>query len=137
MAGIGSPSSKASRLGRTKAHPAQQEALANVLHGGEWGRKNLGNTEPGDGWHFRGRGLIQLTCRANYQRFADTIGVPLDDALLRRLETPPSAAESASYFWRAAGCNDIAAVRQRMNGGHLGLDAVRLRSEAAMDALRG
>ena len=142
MAGIGSPSSKASRLSRTKAHPAQQEALANVLYGGEWGRKNLGNMEQGEGWRFRGRGLIQLTGRANYMRFAETICIPLDDALLGHLESPQTAADSAAHFWRAAGCNaiadacDIAAVRQRVNGGHLGLEAVRPRFNAAMDALK-
>ena len=115
--------------------------MANQLYGGERGRKNLGNLELGDGWRFRGRGLIQLTGRATYQQFADTIGVRLDDTLLTRLETPLTAAESASYFWRVAGCNmiadagNIAAVRSRVNGGELGLDAVHARFSVAMAAL--
>ena len=132
---------QAARLGRNAQHPAQQEALANLLYGGEWGRRNLGNTEPGDGWRFRGRGLIQLTGRANYQRFATTVGVPLQDALLASLESPRTAAESAAHFWRVAGCNtladagDISAVRQRVNGGDLGLEAVRERFRAVHRAL--
>lgn len=132
---------QASRLGRTASHPAQQEALANQLYGGEWGRKNLGNTEPGDGWRFRGPGLVQLTGRANYQRFAVTNGVPLNDALLASLEVPLTAAESAAHFWRVADGNiisdtgDIAAVRRRVNGGDSGLSAVRARFSAAMAAL--
>ena len=134
---------QASQLGRTARHPAQQEALANQLYGGEWGRKNLGNTEPGDGWRFRGRGLVQLTGRANYQRFAVTNRVPLNNALLASLEAPSTATVSAAHFWRLAGCNaiadtgDIAAVRQRVNGGHLGLEAVRLRFDAVIGALKG
>src|SRR5690606_9297192 len=60
----------AERYGRKLGQKANQEALANLLYGGEWGRKNLGNTEPGDGWRFRGRGLKQLTGRDNYRRFS-------------------------------------------------------------------
>ena len=69
--------------------------------------------------------------------------LPLNDALLASLEVPSTAAESAVHFWRVAGCNsiadtgDIAAVRQRVNGGHLGLEAVRLRSDAVIGALNG
>lgn len=47
---------QADQYGRTNSHPANQEALANILYGGEWGKENLGNTEPGDGWKFRGMG---------------------------------------------------------------------------------
>lgn len=59
----------ANRLGRTASKPADQKAIANLVYGGEWGRKNLGNI-PGanDGWDFRGGGLDQLTGRANYTK---------------------------------------------------------------------
>lgn len=59
------------RLGRTKTHAADQEAIANTIYGGSWGRKNLGNTEPGDGWACRGSGYIQTTGRGNGQKFTD------------------------------------------------------------------
>lgn len=57
------------RLGRTKTRAANQEGIANVIYGGEWGKKNLGNTQTGDGWRYRGRGLVQITGRANYAKY--------------------------------------------------------------------
>lgn len=126
---------------RQDGRAADQRAFANAFYGGEFGRRNLGNTLPDDGWRFRGRGLIQLTGRANYERFARMLGVPLDDALLSRLETRTGAAESAAHFWAVAGCNaladagDIEAVRKRVNGGKIGLDDVRARYRLALSAL--
>lgn len=63
----------ARRLGRYAGHPAEQEAIANLIYGGEWGRKSLGNIQPGDGWKFRGRSWPQLTGRANYQKADDAL----------------------------------------------------------------
>lgn len=57
------------RYGRTKTRAANQEAIANTIYGGEWGKENLGNTQPGDGWRFRGRGLVQITGRSNYAKY--------------------------------------------------------------------
>ena len=53
------------------------EAIANALYGGEWGARNLGNTEQGDGWKYRGRGYNQLTGRANYAAASRALGVDL------------------------------------------------------------
>lgn len=53
------------------------ELLANTVYGGEWGRKNLGNTEPGDGWRFRGTGIPQVTGRRNFGIWDRRLGLPL------------------------------------------------------------
>lgn len=45
---------EANAYGRTSSQPANQEMIANIVYGGEWGRKNLGNTQEGDGWKYRG-----------------------------------------------------------------------------------
>jgi putative chitinase len=86
------------------------------------GRKDLGNTEPGDGSRFRGRGLIQITGRANYAEASKALGHDyLDDP--EQLEQPRDAAISACWWWDAHGCNKLAesggmrAVTRRVNGG--------------------
>lgn len=65
---------EADKYGRTSKQKANQSAIANIIYGGAWGLKNLGNRLAGDGWRFIGRGLVQLTGRRNYQLFgiADT-----------------------------------------------------------------
>ena len=75
----------AERLGRTAGRPANQRAIGNILYGGNWGRQNLGNTEPDDGWTYRGRGLEHVTGRRNYLRTGQALSVDLignPDALL-------------------------------------------------------
>lgn len=59
----------ADRYGRTKKRAANQSAIANLIYGGAWGLRNLGNKLAGDGWRFIGRGLVQLTGRRNYELF--------------------------------------------------------------------
>ena len=90
------------------------------------GRLDLGNTEPGDGSRFRGRGLIQTTGRANYAATGKALGL---DLLLRPelLGLPPLAARSAAWWWKAHGLNEIAdtgdvrKATRRINGGFNGL----------------
>lgn len=53
------------------------EKLANTVYGGKWGADNLSNTEPGDGWRFRGRGIGQITGRRNYEKWGARLGVDL------------------------------------------------------------
>lgn len=89
------------------------------------GRKDLGNTQPGDGPRFKGRGLIQLTGRANYERFAKSIGRPdiLQNPQLVS-QDPVLAVESAIFYWKtrkglrqAAQAGDIVKVSKLVNGG--------------------
>lgn len=85
-------------------------------------RQDLGNTEPGDGLRYRGRGLIQLTGRANYRRCGDALGVDLI-AHPELLGEPALACRSAAWFWKAHGCNELAdagefeKITRRINGG--------------------
>lgn len=91
------------------------------------GRADLGNTQPGDGVRYKGRGLIQITGRANYAACGAALGVDLiaDPA---QLEQPERAARSAGWFWLTHGCNELAdagnfqKLTRRINGGLNGLD---------------
>lgn len=92
-----------------KDQPAHQNAIANIIYGGEWGAENLGNTQPGDGWRFRGRGCKQLTGRENFRKFSRAwLG---DESLLanpERVSDPDGAVASAVWFWAANGLNALA-----------------------------
>ncbi len=93
----------------------------------------LGNTRPGDGKRYMGRGLIQVTGRANYarcaQRLREVAGERSPDVLAApaMLETPEWAALSAALYWRDRGLNrwadagDILTLTRRINGGTNGL----------------
>jgi putative chitinase len=58
------------RYGRNDSHAAAEKEIANSIYGGTWGKINLGNTEPTDGFVFRGAGPIQITGRKNFTDFA-------------------------------------------------------------------
>jgi putative chitinase len=119
----------AQRYGRNAQHPANQEMIANLLYGGEWGRKNLGNTEPGDGWKFRGYGPKQITGKANQAAFAKAVGIPVDD-VPAYLRTRVGGMMSAGWFWHSHGLDAKAATpgveddRRAINGGVFGLAQV-------------
>ena len=113
--------------GRRRGQAADQKELAIILYGGEFGRKNLGNTGVSDGWLYRGRGLKQLTGRWNYAACGKAIG---EDLIARpdRLLLPVNAALSAGWFWASKGLNavadkgDVAEMTRIVNGGANGLD---------------
>lgn len=102
--------------------------------------RNLGNTEPGDGLRFRGRGLIQITGRANYKACGDALGIKLIDTP-ERLEEDVLAVRSAAWWWHAHGCNELAdagdfvALTRRINGGTNGLADRTQRWKIAKTAL--
>jgi putative chitinase len=91
------------------------------------GRADLGNVQEGDGFKFRGRGLIQVTGRFEYGRVAAALGLPLLDHP-ELLETPSNAAQSAAWFWNTNGLNELAdigdfnTITKRINGGLIGLE---------------
>lgn len=121
----------AAKFGRSidGKRPAHQNALANILYGGEWGRKNLGNKWPGDGWRFRGRGLKQITGKDNYEMVSQKLYG--DYRLLCQpelLQQPEGAALSACIYWNERKLNvvadkdDVVAVTKLVNGGTNGLE---------------
>ena len=71
----------AEKLGRKTGEKTvpldRQQKIANILYGGEFGKTNLGNTEPNDGWNFRGGGLVQLTGRDNFKRASKYVNIDL------------------------------------------------------------
>ena len=100
------------------------EKIANRVYADRMGN---GDEDSGDGYKFCGRGLIQLTGRDNYTRFANDMGMDVDEAV-HYLETPEGAAMSAGWFWSTNHLNnladegDILKCTKRINGGTIGLD---------------
>ena len=113
----------ARKYGRRKGHPADQEAIATLIYGGEWGADNLGNTQPGDGYLYIGRGPIQLTGRYNYQRCADATGLDIIINPGALSSIPRYGAMSAAWFWltHVTQGGDIVSTTRDVNGGKNGL----------------
>lgn len=125
----------AQRMGRVGDRPADQRAIAERAYGGRMGNAGEGG---GDGWLYRGRGLIQITGRDAYRQATDATGIPLvqhpDLA-----ERPNTAGAVACWVWAEwKGCNrmadagDIQGWRRAINGGLIGLDDVTRRYAAAL-----
>lgn len=113
--------------------------------GGPWSLydNRLGNTEEGDGFKYEGRGFIQLTGKANYLKYGNLIGQPLErhpDLALR----PDIAAEilavyilqNKSRIEAALAKGNLAAARKVVNGGHHGLAAFDKAYNAGLSAIR-
>lgn len=99
---------EARKYGRSGSKKADQRAIANTVYGGRWGRDNLGNVQPGDGWLYRGRGFAQITGRANYRKFGiehtpekagelETAVKILFDGMIRGLFTGMKLSDFGSY----------------------------------------
>jgi putative chitinase len=101
----------------------QPERIAERAYGGRMGNGPEGS---GDGYRYRGRGIIQLTGRENYQRAGEAIGLDFV-AEPNLVEKPDWAAATAGWFWATHGCNaladagDFLAITKRINGGTNGL----------------
>ena len=115
---IGQPNATAIRIARGP------QDIANLTYAGRMGNGSAGS---GDGWKYRGRGLIQITGRNNYYITGDRLGIDLISSP-EQLEQPHYAALSAACWWHHNGCNeladtgDMAAITRRVNGGINGLD---------------
>jgi putative chitinase len=114
-----------------------QEKIANRAYANRMGN---GPEESGDGFKFCGRGLIQLTGRSNYQAFADSIQISIEDAS-EYLKTFEGCVQSACWFWEANNLNkwadagDIEKMTKIINGGTLGLDDRTRRYQQALQIL--
>ncbi|MEI9860228.1 glycoside hydrolase family 19 protein [Enterobacter bugandensis] len=119
---------QAAALGRTATQPANQKAIANLVYGGEWGKKNLGNQVAGDGWKYRGRGLKQITGLSNYRSCGQALKLDLVTQP-ELLEVDENAARSAAWFYASRGCllhsGDVERVTLLINGGRNGLEQRR------------
>ncbi|HGG5936387.1 TPA: glycoside hydrolase family 19 protein, partial [Cronobacter sakazakii] len=107
--------------GEKALSPERQAAIANIVYGGRFG-----NNLNGDGWKYRGRGLKQITFKANYEECGKALGLNLVDSPDLLLQDK-YAALSAGWFWKANGCNqfadvgDVNGLTRRINGGLNGL----------------
>ena len=96
------------------------EQIANNVYAGR-----MGNTAPGNGWKYCGRGLIQITGRANYAECGEALGLDLISRP-ELLEKPQHACMSAAWFWASRGLSTLAdagkfdTITQRINGGQNG-----------------
>ena len=101
------------------------ELIANLVYAGR-----MGNTEPGDGWKFRGRGMFMTTGRQGYMLAGKTFGIDLIENP-DLITQPPYAAKSAAYYWNlnrlnlAADREQLRAIRVAINGGLIGFDEVK------------
>jgi len=90
-------------------------------------RMGNGDEASGDGWEFRGRGLIQLTGKSNYQKFGETVGLTAEQ-VTAYLATEDGAVHSACWFWEERHINepadrrDIKEMTRLVNGGLNGLE---------------
>lgn len=124
---INTPARQASFLSQVGHESGQLRYVRELASGAAYdGRKDLGNTQPGDGERYRGRGLIQITGRDNYIAAMMALDVDvLEHPEL--LETPVLACRSAAWFWKSHGLNELAdagdqvKVTRRINGGTNGL----------------
>ncbi len=128
---------QANTLGRRQGEPSlplvRQRAIANLVYS-----KRMGNNGPGDGYNFRGRGLIQITGLTNYRDCGN--GLKVDLVTQPELLAQDSyAARSAAWFFATKGClkytGDLARVTQIINGGKNGIDDRRARYITASKVL--
>lgn len=127
---------EAQRYGRNRDHPADRKALANILYGGAWGRRNLGNLRHGDGYKYCGRGIFQLTGLGNYTACAQDTGLDIVNRPELLSEDYDAAVTSALWFWnlRIRG-SDVKTTTRELNGGYNGLADRVARYKRALSVL--
>lgn len=112
---------------------AHQPQIANLVYGGR-----MGNVNQGDGWKYRGRGLLQITGRENYTRCGAALKLDLV-SMPELLEQERHAARSAAWYYALRGCllysGDVVRITQIINGGQNGLTDRQQRYTRAQAAM--
>ena len=117
--------------------PNKQEVIANRVYANRMGN---GDEASGDGYRYCGRGLIQLTGKDNYTRYAQSTEQTVEEAS-EHLTTFEGCVQSAAWFWEANNLNqyadagDIVTMTKRINGGTIGLDDRTARYQHALQVL--
>ena len=124
-------------LASAEPYARQPERIANKVYANRMGN---GDEVSGDGWRYRGRGLIQLTGKQTYQQYADSIKKSLADTVIY-LGTTEGATASAGWFWtlnalnKYVDNNDFVGLTKHINGGTNGLDIRQQQYAVALKAL--
>lgn len=111
-------------MATAKAYEKQPEKIANRAYANRMGN---GPESSGDGWRYAGKGLIQLTGKDNYTRYAQSLEIGLEEAS-EHLTTFEGCTQSAAWFWESNNLNqwadsgDILTLTKRINGGTIGLE---------------
>ena len=128
------------RAGRdANEYHRQPEKIANVIYAN---RMDNGDTASGDGWRFRGGGILQLTGRYNYTQFGKAVDMTPEEAC-DYVRTKKGALDSACWFWDTNNINkwcddmDVVGATKRINGGTIGLDDRKKHYLHAIDVLGG
>lgn len=122
-----------------KQYEKKPEKIANRVYAN---RMKNGDESSGDGYRFCGRGLIQLTGRDNYTKFAQALNMSIEDTIAY-LETPNGALVSAAWFWDNNKLNqycdrdDFVTLTKRINGGTIGLEDRKHHYQIALNMLQG
>jgi len=122
-----------------KQYERKPEKIANRVYAN---RMSNGDENSGDGWKYRGRGLIQLTGKDNYSKFARSIDKTIDETIAY-LETPNGAVASAGWFWDVnklniyCDKNDFVGLTKRINGGTIGLSDRQHHYDLVLQLLKG
>jgi putative chitinase len=117
----------------------QPRKIANVIYAN---RMDNGDTDSGDGWRFRGGGILQLTGRYNYTEFGEEVDMSPEEAV-DYVRTKKGALDSACWFWDENNLNkhcdnmDIVKMTKRINGGTIGLEDRKKHWAHALDVLGG
>lgn len=127
---ITTPQRQAAFIGNVAAETASLSQIVERTDGAAYENDSaLGNTDPGDGFLYRGRGLLQVTGRANYAACGQALHLPLILSP-QLLEEPANACMSAAWFWSTRGLNELAdqdpnhfaEICRKINGGYNGID---------------